>query len=83
MPLIELEQQALRLTIADRLHLIQILVQSLSSILTGNPQVPQPSPPVKLSDFFRQSPLCEAMANGDLDLSRDIAIATLRDRPAK
>jgi len=27
--------------------------------------------PTKLSDFFRQSPLVEVAANGELDLSRD------------
>lgn len=69
MPLIELEQQALRLTLADRLHLIQVLLQSLTGLLTSNPAAP--SQTRKLSDFFRQSPLHEAMAAGELDLSRD------------
>jgi hypothetical protein len=75
MPLIELEQQALRLTLADQLHLLQVLVKSLGNRLTL-----QPPPPTKLSDFFRQSPLCEAVASGELDLSRDRAVATRRDR---
>ena len=61
MLLAELEQQVLRLTPVDRLHLIQVLVQSLSSFLTDNP----PAQPPKLPD-----PLCEATANDDLDLSR-------------
>jgi hypothetical protein len=66
MTLIELEQQALRLTLADRLHLIQVLVQSLTHLLA-----PQPVTPTKLSEFFRQSPLCDAIVSGELDLSRD------------
>ncbi len=81
MPLAELEQQALRLTLADRLHLIQILIQSLSSLLTGNSAVPTEPQSAKLSDFFRQSPLCEAVANGDLDLSRDRSLPIDRFTP--
>ncbi len=81
MPLAELEQQALRLTLADRLHLVQVLVQSLSSLLTGNPPASPPAQPAKLSDFFRQSPLCEAIANGDLDLSRDRSLPIDRFTP--
>ncbi|GEM_PF-439586 len=62
----ELEQQLLRLQPTDKLRMIQILAQSLNA-LWGQYQ----DSPVKLSEFFRQSPLAEVTATGELDLSRD------------
>ncbi|MEH2097141.1 hypothetical protein [Nostoc sp.] len=59
----ELEQQLLQLSPNDKLYIIQLLAQSLT---THNTQADQPS---KLSDFFRQSPLAELTE--ELDLSRD------------
>ena len=63
----ELEQQLLRLSPADKLHIIQILAQSLNALWGDNPQ----SSPAKLSEFFHQSPLAEVAVTGELDLSRD------------
>ncbi|MCG6138085.1 MAG: hypothetical protein MET45_26225 [Nostoc sp. LLA-1] len=59
----ELEQQLLQLPPNDKLYIIQLLAQSLT---TSNTQPEQPS---KLSEFFRQSPLAELPE--ELDLSRD------------
>ena len=67
----ELEEQLLRLPPADKLHLIQVLAQSLNVLWIKDPQTPAN----KLSDFFRQSPLCEAMEMGKLELSRDRSLA--------
>ncbi|MGF2036698.1 MAG: hypothetical protein RMZ43_015520 [Nostoc sp. CmiVER01] len=60
----ELEQQLLQLSPNDKLYIIQLLAQSLTT--HNNTQPDQPS---KLSDFFRQSPLAELTE--ELDLSRD------------
>jgi hypothetical protein len=49
----ELEQQLLQLSPNDKLYIIQLLAQSLTTHNT------QPDKPSKLSDFFRQSPLAE------------------------
>jgi len=59
----ELEQQLLQLSHNDKLHIIQILAQSLT---TGNNNSEQPT---KISEFFRQSPLAELTE--ELDLNRD------------
>ncbi|WP_414543222.1 hypothetical protein [Nostoc sp. CCY0012] len=59
----ELEQQLLQLPPNDKLYIIQLLAQSLT---TSNTHPEQPS---KLSEFFRQSPLAELPE--ELDLSRD------------
>jgi len=67
----ELEQQLLRLPPADKLRIIQLLAQSLNTLWSDNYQ----NSPVKLSDFFRQSPLAEAAATEELDFSRDRARA--------
>ncbi|MBN3924268.1 hypothetical protein [Nostoc sp. NMS4] len=60
----ELEQQLLRLSPNDKLYIIQLLAQSLTTQNNTDPD--QPS---KLSEFFRQSPLAELTE--ELDLSRD------------
>jgi hypothetical protein len=59
----ELEQQLLQLSHNDKLHIIQILAQSLT---TGNTHSEKPT---KISEFFRQSPLAELTE--ELDLNRD------------
>ncbi|MDB9304126.1 MULTISPECIES: hypothetical protein [Cyanophyceae] len=51
----ELEQQLLQLSPKDKLHIIQLLAQSLT---TDNDNI-RPEQPSKLSEFFRQSPLAE------------------------
>ena len=61
----ELEQQLLQLSLNDKLHIIQLLAQSLT-VPDRNTQADRPS---KLSEFFRQSPLAEV--SEELDLSRD------------
>jgi hypothetical protein len=60
----ELEQQLLNLDIDKRIHILQVLANSL----TVTPPVKKPQ---NLADFFRNSPLVEAMSSGELDLSRD------------
>jgi len=59
----ELEQQLLQLSHNDKLYIIQLLAQSLT---TGNNNSEQPT---KISEFFRQSPLAELTE--ELDLNRD------------
>jgi hypothetical protein len=62
----ELEAQLLTLDHNDRVRMFQILGQSLQ---------PTPTQPTQnLADFFRNSPLAEAVANGELDLTRDKTI---------
>ncbi|MEH2163527.1 MAG: hypothetical protein V7K38_21445 [Nostoc sp.] len=61
----ELEQQLLQLPPNDKLYIIQLLAQSLT---TDNKNT-HPDQPSKLSEFFRQSPLVEFTE--ELDLSRD------------
>lgn len=61
----ELEQQLLQLSPNDKLYIIQLLAQSLT---THNHNT-HPEQPSKLSEFFRQSPLVEIAE--ELDLSRD------------
>jgi len=58
----ELEQQLLQLSPNDKLYIIQLLAQSLT---TRNIH---PDQPTKLSEFFRQSPLTELTE--ELDFSR-------------
>ncbi|MEH2449054.1 hypothetical protein PQG02_12230 [Nostoc sp. UHCC 0926] len=61
----ELEQQLLQLSPNDKLYIIQLLAQSLT---THNNNT-HPDQPSKLSEFFHQSPLAELTE--ELDLSRD------------
>ncbi len=63
----ELEAQLLSLDHADRVHMLQVLEQSLQP--TPTPETPT-QPLQNLADFFRNSPLAEAMANGEVDLTR-------------
>jgi hypothetical protein len=60
----ELEQQLLQLDPNDKLCIIQILAQSLTTH-NNNTQADQPS---KLKEFFRQSP--QAELREELDLTR-------------
>ncbi|MBC1222770.1 hypothetical protein GNF10_25655 [Nostoc sp. UCD121] len=59
----ELEQQLLQLSPNDKLYIIQLLAQSLTTHNNTHPD--QPS---KLSEFFRQSPL---ELTEELNFSRD------------
>ena len=61
----ELEQQLLQLPHNDKLYIIQLLAQSLT---TGNNNSEQPT---KISEFFRQSPLAELTE--ELDLKRNFS----------
>lgn len=61
----ELEKQLLQLSLNDKLYMIQLLAQSLT---TPDPNI-HPDQPSKLSEFFRQSPLAEV--SEELDFSRD------------
>ena len=70
----ELEQQLLSLSPTDKLHMIQVLAQSLNTLWSDKHQ----DSPAKLSEFFRQSPLAEAAMTGELDLKRDHSLP--RDR---
>jgi len=65
----ELEQQLLQLSPNDKLYIIQLLAQSLT---TQNNNT-HPEQTTKLSEFFRQSPLAEV--SSELDLSRDLSQA--------
>lgn len=71
MSLQELEAQLLQLDTADRAHLCHILDQSLQPLSHRD----QPAQPVKnLADLFRNSALVEALASGELDLTRNQTI---------
>lgn len=63
----ELEQQLLHLSPTDKLRIIQLLAESLNVLWDSTSQKPSNT----LSEFFRQSPLAEVTATGELDLSRD------------
>jgi len=73
----ELEQQLLRLSPTDKLHMIQVLAQSLNALWS---EKLQDSPP-KLSEFFRHSPLAEVAITEDLDLNRDRSLPHDRFTP--
>jgi hypothetical protein len=62
----ELEQQLLQLSPNDKLYIIQLLAQSLTTNNT------HPEEPTKLSEFFRQSPLAEIAEELDLSRERDL-----------
>lgn len=70
----ELEQQLLCLRPTDKLRIIQILAQSLHALWSDRHQ----DSPARLSEFFRQSPLAEVAATGELNLYRDRSLS--RDR---
>jgi len=76
----ELEQQLLRLSPVDKLRVIQLLAQSLT-LWSNDQNNNQVGSPTKLSEFFRQSPLAEAAATGELDLSRDRSLPSDRFNP--
>jgi hypothetical protein len=60
----ELEQQLLSLKSAEKQRLIQLLSESLPA------STPQPAHQ-SLVEFIQDSPLAEALASGELDLTRD------------
>jgi hypothetical protein len=62
----ELEQQLLQLSPNEKLYIIQLLAQSLST------QNTHPEEPTKLSEFFRQSPLAEFIEELDLNRERSL-----------
>lgn len=62
----ELEQQLLQLAHNDKLYIIQLLAQSLTTDNT------HPEQPTKISEFFRQSPLAELTEELDLDRDRSL-----------
>ncbi|MCL6753214.1 hypothetical protein KBT16_20490 [Nostoc sp. CCCryo 231-06] len=64
----ELEQQLLQLSPNDKLYIIQLLAQSLT---THNNNA-HPDQPSKLSDFFRESPLAELTE--ELDINRGLVL---------
>ncbi|MBW4631697.1 MAG: hypothetical protein KME30_07280 [Iphinoe sp. HA4291-MV1] len=68
----ELEQQLLQLSPNDKLYIIQLLAQSLST-QNNNTHLEQTT---KLSEFFRQSPLAELTE--ELDLSRDRSCSLMK-----
>jgi hypothetical protein len=63
----DLEAELLRLSPAEKLRLIQLLAQSLNADVAGQSH----NQPEKLSEFFRRSPLAEAVAAESIDLGRD------------
>lgn len=65
----DLEEQLLQLSPVEKLHIIQLLAQSLNADVVE--QQTDTDNDGKLSDFFRQSPLAEAVADSDVDLERD------------
>lgn len=73
----ELEQQLFRLPPTDKLRMIQILAQSLNALWSDQHQ----DSPIKLSEFFRQSPLSEVAATEELDLDRDCSLPGDRFTP--
>ena len=72
-PISQLEEQLVQLPPEDRIRLIQVLAQSLNGVMNPAPQMESKSVTASdLLDFFRRSPLAEAIADGEeLALSRD------------
>jgi len=74
----ELEQQLLALSPTDKLRIIELLARSLTTIETQSNAI---DPSQNLADFFQNSPLAEALASGELDLSRDRSLVPDRFMP--
>lgn len=68
----ELERQLLTLDENERIRIIQVMAQSLA-IPSQEPRTPNLDN-TSIVDFFRNSPLAEAINSGELDLSRDQTI---------
>ncbi len=64
----ELEQQLLGLEPEEKQRLIQLLSESLPA---SNPASTSQPTPQSLVEFLQNSPLAEALASGELDLTRD------------
>jgi len=71
----ELEQELLRLSPNDKLYIIQLLAQSL----TTHNNSTHLDRPTKLSEFFRQSPLAELTEELDLNQNGWSLLKTLID----
>jgi hypothetical protein len=69
----ELEQQLLQLSPNDKLYIIQLLAQSLT---THNNNT-HPDQPTKLSEFFCQSPLAELTEKLEISQNRWALLKTL------
>ena len=67
----ELERQLLTLDRSERIRLIQVMEQSL---MIPSENRPLNTDNTSIVDFFRNSPLAEAINSGELDLSRDQTI---------
>lgn len=65
----ELEIQLLNLDRDNQVYMFQLLERSLRSMSEKPPQ-----PRRNLADLFRNSPLGEAIASGELDLTRNQTI---------
>jgi hypothetical protein len=65
----ELERQLLTLDRNERIRIIQVMAQSLATP-SQEPRTPNLDQ-TSIVDFFRNSPLAEAINSGELDLSRD------------
>ncbi|MGP1383609.1 MAG: hypothetical protein ACTS2F_08615 [Thainema sp.] len=77
MTITELKEQLLRLPPDEKLYLIQVLAESLTTLWVQESQRPSNT----LSNFFRQSPLCQDVEPGELDLSRDRSLPNDRFTP--
>lgn len=73
----DLEAELLQLSPSEKLRLIQLLAQSLNTHMVA----PQDRHPLKLSEFFRQSPLAEVVAKEEFDLERDRSLPQERFIP--
>jgi hypothetical protein len=67
----ELEAQLQQAAALQGKDLATIVIEILMQVLAQEPKFLAPQPATKLSEFFRQSPLAEVAATGELDLSRD------------
>lgn len=74
----ELEQQLLALSPTDKLRIIELLAHSLTTTKTSETEFDSSK---NLADFFQNSPLADAIASGELDLSRDQSLIPDRFTP--
>ncbi len=68
----ELERQLLTLDQNERIRIIQVMAQSL--VVPSQEDRASDLNNTSIVDFFRNSPLAEAINSGELDLSRDQTI---------
>jgi hypothetical protein len=67
----ELEAQLQQAAALQGKDLATIVIEILMQVLAQEPKFLAPQPATNLSEFFRQSPLAEVAATGELDISRD------------